>query len=344
MAGVRDVAEQAGVSIATVSRVLNGTAKVREPLRQRVLEVAEELGYTPSFAAQSLRTQRTRVIGLVLPSLSNPYFPLIIGNVNQIAQEFGYRVLISATDEFERDATTLIQSRMVDGLLVVAASQRARVGAAPDASVAEEHLLDWAIPAVAIDRAPLDPRVPLVTVDNSAGAILATEHLIGLGRRRIAHISGPLELSVSQTRLQGFQDALRAHDLEASAELVVEGDFGEESGYRCAWQLARLAGVPDAIFCANDMMAVGALRALREARLSVPRQVAVIGFDGLELARYVWPSLTTIAQPTGPIVRNGLEILTAQIDGEPTLDGRVVHLPGELVIRESTGLGHQEIS
>lgn len=331
MTSVREVAEHAGVSIATVSRVFNGTAVVSEPLRRRVHDAADALGYTPSFAARSLRTQRTEVVGLVMPSLENPFFPAIVSAVNAIAHEFGCRVLVSATEDLAADAAALAKSRMVDGLLVVGPLRER--GASDETGEAGS---EWGVPVVAVDRDPHVESVPLVMVDNESGAREVVAHLLGEGHTRIAHVSGPLAVDAAAQRQAGYRGALADAGIPARAEYQVAGDFGEHSGYVGAQQLLALPERPTAAFFANDLMAIGGLRALRESGVAVPEEIAVVGFDGLELAQYVTPPLTTVEQPVDAIARRGFRLLMDQVNGAPWLDGTRELLPGRLVIRSSS--------
>jgi DNA-binding LacI/PurR family transcriptional regulator len=326
------VARRAGVSRATVSRVVNGSTTVASAIRDAVNRAVDELGYVPNQAARSLVTQRTESIALILPETASRvfsddlFFPAVIRGVSQELEAADKQLVLmmagsaASHDRVERYA----MAGHVDGVMFASMH-----GADP----LPGKLARLGIPVVCSGRPmtpPPDP-VPYVDVDHLGGVASAIEHLIRLGRRRIATIAGPQDMVAGVDRLKGYRDALRAAGLAAHSEI---GDFTRESGIRAMNQL--LADDPnlDAVFAASDMMAHGALQALKAAGRSVPGDVAVIGFDGFEIGRYSEPPLTTIRQPAMEMGRTMARVMLALVNDEPDVPLAVV-LPTELVVRES---------
>lgn len=331
---MRQVAQRAGISTATVSRVLNGSTPVSELVQARVRQAVEELGYLPSAAAKSLRLRRSGMLGLVLPSLRNPFFPELIESVTTVAAASGYGILIAVSENPTDEVLRMVRSSTVDGIVVVGATS------GHDAMDTGKEIN---VPIVAFDRAPAQLPTTVYSVDNELGAAEVTRHLIAKGHRRIAHISGPLGLGVSEQRLAGFYLALAEAKVAGESELQIAGDFTEESGYLGALQLLALAQPPTAIFAANDMMAIGVLSALRESRNKSDRTVAVAGFDGLAISQYVSPRLTTYRQPISQLALLCIQQLLLAVDAKdpgllcgPQGEQITKRLPGELVIGESS--------
>ena len=331
---MRQVAEKAGTSTATVSRVLNGTSPVSEMVQVRVRQAVEELGYLPSSAAKSLRLRRSGMLGLVLPSLRNPFFPELIESVTTEAASRGYGILIAVSENPTDEVIRMVRSSTVDGIVLVGATS------GHDAMVAVNEIT---IPVVAFDRAPAEMPTTVYSVDNELGAAQITRHLISKGHKRIAHISGPLGLGVSEQRLSGFRLALAEAGLDDHPELRLAGDFTEESGYAAVIGLLGLAEPPTAIFAANDMMAIGVLSALRQIEGRPARAVAVAGFDGLTISRYVSPRLTTYRQPIEQLALLCIQRLLHAVDAKdpgllcgPNGEQIMKRLPGEMIIGESS--------
>lgn len=333
---VTDVARRAGVSIATVSRVVNGSSRINPDTMARVRRAIEESGYRPTPAARNLRQRRTRTIALVVPSITNPFFPELVASVHAEVHGRGYSLLLADTEEggTEAEAVRLINARMADGVLLV--------GSSADQKEAGDAVSDT--PIVAFDRASRTLPTTVVQSENARGAEEVVSHLVRLGHRDIAHIAGPRGFGVSEERRQGYLAALTARDRTGEPALVVAGDFSEDSGYQAARTLLASNRGFTAIFAANDMMAIGAMAALRERRVDVPGEVAVAGFDGIHLGRYVNPTLTTYVQPVRKIAQRGVEVLFEAIkrnqqDGDPPATGgqQAIRIPGELLVRESSG-------
>lgn len=320
------------MSIATVSRVLNGSAHpVREATRERVLAAARELDYQPSDPARSLVQRVTRTMGLVIPDITNPYYPELVRGVEDTARQRGYTVVLTNTDrEPERVAAAIrvLRQKRVDGLIFAGG------GTQPQAQLRELERVDT--PVVVIGRHQLP--FPSVRIDNRRAAHEAVAHLIGCGRRRIACLAGPAHLTSVRDRVRGYRDALQAAGLEPVPEWLRYGDFGPESGYREARALlqddTRSDARPDAIFALNDRMAIGVLAAVADLGLRAPEDVSVVGFDDVPMASYLRPSLTTVHVPAYEIGQAATRLLLASIGGEP--HPRVVRLEARLIVRHSS--------
>jgi LacI family transcriptional regulator len=327
-ATIKDVAIRARVSTASVSRVLNGTGAVTEPTRQRVLRAAQHLRYTPHEAARSLITRRTRTIGVLLSSIHGEYFSELIRGIDRAARLRRLHLLVCSSHGDADEAALALRAMngRVDGVLVMSPYLDAR---------SLDEALPATLPAVLLNTPEEAGRTPAFVIDDFGGAKAMVEHLRALGYRRIAHIAGPAGNYESAERLRGFQAAL-GRTLAAKAA-VLAGNFTEESGYLAGQQLAAATPRPDAVFAANDMMAIGCLFALREAGLRVPADMALAGFDDIPIARYISPPLTTVRAQITELGRQALDALAQAID-EPG-DGKFVRhtLGTQLVVRESCG-------
>jgi DNA-binding LacI/PurR family transcriptional regulator len=328
---IADVAERAGVSTATVSRVLAGLGRARPETRARVLEAARALDYRPSGIARSLRRQVTRTLGLIVTDIENPFFPELVRAVEDAARDADYAVLLcNAADDPEREAAylDLLVERRVDGVVIAASSLGGRH---------KEWLSEPRLPVVLVNAVD-DVGLPAVASDNRGGARRAVEHLLELGHRRIAHLTAPPRNVDAPDRLQGARDALAAAGLDPEDLVVVAGDAGVAGGERAMHDALHAAPELTAVFAYNDLMAIGAMRAIRAARRAVPRDVSVVGFDDIALAEYVDPPLTTISQQTAAMGRWAVDRLVAQLDRiEPPEEPRDRTMPVTLRVRESTG-------
>jgi LacI family transcriptional regulator len=322
-ANIRDVAQRAEVSVASVSRVLNGAGPVTEVTRKKVMEAVEALQYVPHSGARSLSTSRSQTVGVILPDLYGEFFSELIRGIDLAARERGYHLIVSSShDEAEAAAAAVRSMRgRVDGLILM--SPHAEVGQATAA-------VTGGLPVVRLNDGAAGAEGPSIVVDNRGGAVSAVEHLISLGRTRIAHVAGPTDNLEAEARLSGYLEAMAGAGLDAR---VIEGDFDMASGRRAGLDLARGGGV-DAVFAGNDMMALGVMLAFQDAGLRCPEDVAVVGFDDVPLASLVRPALTTLRIDIAEIGRSALVRLLAQVDGQQDA-GRQVVRP-ELVIRGST--------
>ena len=332
---LEEVARLAGVSRSTVSRVINDQPNVRPEVRERVWQVAREVGYQPHAAARSLVTSRTHVIGMVIPEavttlFTDPFFPLLLRGATEACNSHQYQLMLSlftASADRQDIYQRILRSGYLDGAIVASASL--------DDPLISDLLRDR-IPFVSVGRHPNKP-VHYVDADNVSGARMAVEHLIRLGHRRIATITGPLDMIAGQERLSGYRQALEARGIPVEEELIVEGDFTEASGTAGMQRLLPVS--PSAVFVASDMMAIGALRSLRQADRQVPQDIALVGFDDIPIASAIVPALTTVRQPIERMGSMAVEVLLSVLEdssGEEALAQRIV-LPTELVIRASCG-------
>jgi DNA-binding LacI/PurR family transcriptional regulator len=331
---VKDVARAAGVSTATVSRVLSGTDSripISDNTRRRVLAAVNDLGYRTNFFARSLRTRKSQTVGLVVADIRDPFFTEIIAGIERAATELGYFYLLSSAEDNpsrERLYMDIFRLKRVDGILIAGATEKLN-----DSAVA--NLVADGIPVVLVGREYPDRQVPSVTVDNALGSQLAMDHLIRLGHRRIAHLNGGSAKPDSLSRSQGYRRALAAAKIKPDPRLEVDGGVTMADGYRGMRQLLTLARRPTAVFCFDDRAALGALRAIREAGLSAPGNVSVVGFDDLDLCEYMVPPLTTVRQPRFDLGYEGMKLFT-QIDAGGRPEHPLVLTP-ELIVRASTG-------
>jgi LacI family transcriptional regulator len=324
---IRDVAQAAGVSVSTVSRVLNDKVDVAPDTYEKVQKVIRELGYTSSLAAKSLRSRRTNVIGLIMPDVEQPFPIEVMKGVNRAITEFDYDLIVYTNGDITKNSTVqreqhyvaLLNNSITDGVIVVT----------PAATT-----FHTASPVVAVDPHYESSDYPSVIGVNREGAMKAMEYLISLGHRRIGFIGGRPDLQSAIRRLQGYKDALAGANIPLDPELIQTGDFLMETGFTCAQKLLSLAQPPTAIFAANDQSALGAIQALREAGLRVPDDVSIVGFDNISEAAYANPGLTTVDQSIGEMGYIATQMLISLIQGEQ-LESNVHKMPTQLVIRES---------
>ena len=337
MPTIRDVAQRAGVSITTVSHVVNGTRPVSAIGMARVLEAIDELGYQPNAVARSLRMSETRMFGMIVPDNSNPYFAEVARSIEDAAFELGYSVILCNSDEDaakEQAYLDLLIEKRVDGIAFVATGRRAD-------GLDQVRLRN--MPVVIVDREIEGGTWASVLVHNSRGGREAVTHLLKLGHRRIGCISGPHGLGPSSERVRGYRDALRKAGIPADPRWLVEGDFHAEGGYRTMCELLERDDALTAVFACNDMMAVGALRAIHEQGRRVPQDIALVGFDDIALASYTQPALTTIAQPYRELGRRVAQLLAKGERGERAACERI-RLEPELVVRASCGGSNTQLS
>jgi LacI family transcriptional regulator len=329
---IKDVAKAARVSVASVSRALNGSSSVTEETRNLVLETARALRYVPHSGARSLSTSRTNTIGVVLPDLYGEFFSELIRGIDQSARRRGLHLLVSSShgDADEAGAAVRAMRGRVDGLIVMSPHV--------DAGFVAANLPDT-LPIVLLNTHDAGQHCSALTVDNYGGAAAMVQHLVEIGHRRIMMISGPANNFESGERLRGFRETLArlVPDLDPHEPAVLHGDFTEESGYRAGHQLQNLKRLPDAVFAANDMMAIGCLFALGEAGLQVPRDLALVGFDDIPTARFITPPLTTVRVRMTDMGSRALETLAFQIENPEGTRRSSQVLQTELVVRRSCG-------
>jgi LacI family transcriptional regulator len=312
MANMQEIARMAGVSLGTVSHVLNNTAKVREATRKRVLEAVHTAGYQPSQLARGLRRDKTNMIGMIIPDITNPFFPAVVRGAEDVAFSNGYRLILCNTDnDHSKEIIHLNELRtyLPAGLIVIPSNFSDLT------TQAESYRLAGA-GVVCIDRLPRNWSGDSVTSNNEAGAYNATRHLIQLGHTRLATITGPLHLTNATERLEGFKRAAKEAKLRLSPEYVQETTFDKQGGHAKTLILLRLIPRPTAIFAGNDMIALGALLAVREAGLRCPEEISIMGFDDLDLAETTNPSLSSVAQPGYQLGTTAAQILLDRRDGD----------------------------
>lgn len=330
-----DVAEKAGVSRATVSRVVNNYPHVSDTVRKRVLNVIDELGYNPNIPARSLASRRTGNIGFVMPNrlhafFTDPYFPRLIEGIVHSCNEYDYTfsLFIFQTPEMEeRLLPRITGGGLVDGIIVQSTGVDDKI---------LEKIARGRVPFVVAGRPLKLNGVSYVDVDNITGAYSAVAHLIRLGRKHIGTITGPLNTAVGSDRLEGYRRALLDRGFSFDETMIISGDFTQQSGYEAARNLLARNPEMDALFVASDTMAVGALQAIREAGKHVPKDISVVGYDDLPPALLADPQLTTIRQPVKRFGIQAMKILKDILDNGPTPPRQVI-MQTELVIRKSCG-------
>ncbi|MFW6190733.1 MAG: LacI family DNA-binding transcriptional regulator [Candidatus Bipolaricaulota bacterium] len=329
-----EVAEIAGVSRATVSRVVNNSQKVSGDTREKVVKAIEESGYQPHAVAQSLAKNETGIIGLVIPEsvsrlFSDPFFAPLIMTVTEECNERGYELMLSlltTPDQEEELYGDIVNNSFLDGLLFAST---------PLEDPLVDELLRDEIPFVSVGRNP-NEQVNYVDADNYGGARQATEYMLELGHEKIGTITGPLDQAAALDRLEGYKDALRDAGVGVESSLIYEGDFTEESGVRGVQEL--LGSLVSAIFVASDKMAIGALKALKKARKEIPEDVALVGFDDISASSAVEPPLTTISQPVEKMAETAVRILEAKMEQASGQEAEPIRevLDTKLIVRGST--------
>ncbi len=331
---IKDIARAAGVSHSTVSRALRNSPLLRRETRERIQRLAREMGYSPDTIARSLVTGRTHTVGVVITTIADPFVAEVVRGVEDCALPHGYSVILASSGgepERELAAVDMLRAKRVDALIVTSS----RIG-----SLYLDRLELQGVPVVLVNDHAVQggPYTFSVTVDNQGGGRLATEHLISRGHRRIAYVAAALGHSDSVERQAGYQQALRQAGIEVDPALVLRGDGRPEGGEAALVRLRALADPPTAVFCYNDMTAIGLLRAARHMAVRVPEDLAVVGFDDILYASYVCPSLTTVCQPKTELGERAMRMALALRDeAAPAPEEGQVVLPGQLVVRESSG-------
>ncbi len=336
---IQDVARTAGVSVSTVSRVLNGKEDVSSETIEKVKSVIQDLGYASSLAARGMRSHRTNVIGLIIPDVAAPYCYSILRGVNRVIASMDRDLLIYTSGraqkeniaEHERSYVALLNGGITDGAIVVT----------PTATNFTTHA-----PVVIIDPNNESPDFPAIFATNREGGLAAMSYLTGLGHRRIGFITGRMELVSSNQRLQGYKDGLLAAGIPLDEELIEVGDYSTERAMWCTLKLLSLPNRPTAIFAANDMSATGVYQAAKDAGLHIPKDLSVVGFDNLDFSSLMVPALTTVDQFVEDIGTIATQMVVKLVEGENlpanfpgtvdfTRDGNLFLIPTQLVIRDS---------
>ena len=331
---IKDIARAAGISHSTVSRALNDSPLVNAETKARIRRLADTLGYSPDAGARSLVMGRSHTIGVVVTTIADPFAAEVVEGIECTAYAHGYSLILAASnDNPEREiaAVEMLRSKRVDSIIVTSS----RVGA-----LHQERLHTTGVPVILLNSHSQRgmPNAYSVRVDDFHGGRLATEHLIRLGHRRIAHVAGLEGHSVSTDRLAGYQHALATACLDCDPACVVPGNGQFDGGRTALEALLALRERPTAVFCYNDMTAIGLLSAARQAGIAVPRDLAVVGFDNIPFAAHVCPALTTVAQPMFDLGKRAMDMALALMgcQGNTPCDVTDVVLPGQLIVRDST--------
>ncbi|GFP21639.1 LacI family transcriptional regulator [Candidatus Hakubella thermalkaliphila] len=329
---IKDVAQRARVSTATVSSVINSSAFVSEPLRRRVEQAIEELDYRPNGVARSLKKRRTRSVGLLISNILNPFYTALVRGIEDIAVEHAYNLILCNTDhdaDKERMYLGVLREKRVDGIIVTSPPIEGQLSA----------LQREGITVVLLDCRPerIGASVHVVVVDNAAGAFQGTEHLVRHGHRPIAFLGFPLQLFTGRERLKGYKQALEAYGMTADNELIVTRGLSVECAFEEMLRLLDRPSPPRAVFAANNSMTRGAVMAVRERGLRIPQDVALVGFDDFEWAPFVDPPITVVSQPTYELGSTAATMLIQRLESEEPLEPQVKVLPVKLVVRQSCG-------
>ncbi|THB84936.1 transcriptional regulator RbsR [Pantoea allii] len=326
---MKDVARLAGVSTSTVSHVINNNRFVSEGVREKVEQAIRHLNYAPSALARSLKINQTHTIGMLLTTSSNPFYAEVVRGVEESCYQRGYSLILCNTagdeERMNRSLETLMQKR-VDGLLIMCTESHL-----PSADILNRYP---SIPTVMMDWAPFEGRGDIIQDNALLGGELATQHLIDSGYTRIACIAGPQDKTPARMRLEGYRNAMTKSGLEILPGYVVNGDFEFQGGYNGMVELLALQTPPEAVFTSNDAMAVGVYHALYQAGMRVPQQMAVMGYDDIELARYLTPPLSTIHQPKDALGELAIDTLIHRLS-DPDASQQTLVLTPELVVRGS---------
>ena len=330
MASIKDVALRAQVSTTTVSHVVNHTRFVSDKVRAEVEAAIRELGYVPSAVARSLKSNTTKTIGMLIPNCSNPYFAEIVRSVEDHCFGAGYTLILCNTDDDPHRQGAYLQvlsEKRIDGMIIISTGE-------------DKDLLrllqGLPIPTVLLDREIEEVNCDLVETAHMQGGMMATEHLLGLGHRRIACLAGPADLNSSAQRIEGWRKALTDAGLATEmGDLLWHSDFSSQGGFTTMQSILASRPAPSAVFVCNDLMCIGALSAAHQAGVRVPQDLSLIGFDDIELAKFTSPTLTTIAQPKHRIGVAAVDMVLERIqDGR--VQARQVILQPELIVRNST--------
>jgi LacI family transcriptional regulator len=331
MPTMADVAARAGVSVATVSRALSGDPKrVSAPVLQRIVDAAEELDYIPNNLARNMRSGSSRILGLVISDIGNPFFTAVARGVEDVAQRHGYSLVLSNTDESpDREAASLgvMAAERAAGLIIATTNEN---------GTALRRFADMGMAIVAIDRHIVDLPTDSVVVDNESASNEAVTHLVRLGHRRIAIIGGPSDADTARERMRGYERALQDARIGLDPAITRHGDFRETAGLTMTRELLDLADPPSAIFAVNNLTTIGVLGALRERGVEVPADISVVGFDDIPTAELLDPPLTVVQQPTYRVGVRAADLLIRRLR-EPDAAVKEVVLSARLIVRGSTG-------
>ncbi len=329
MVTIQDVARKANVSITTVSRVINDKPDVSKETKERINKIIKEMGYKPNSVARGLVLRKTNTLGLLIPDISNPFFPEVARGIEDFAKNNGFSVIFCNTDNKkseEKKAINLLRSKQVDGIILSLSFKNKEE---------LEKLRKENFPVVQIDREIPDINYPIVKIDNIKSGYKATRYLIESGHTKIAHITGNTDTKTGQDRLEGYKKALEEFDIEINEKWILKGDYSKDSGYREIKRLLKQDEPPTAIFIANDLMAIGTYEALMEKNIKIPDELSIIGHDDIDIASIVNPKLTTLSQPKYKLGQLAAKILISRIEKQKFPENCKSILESELIIRNS---------
>ena len=330
---IKDIARRANVSFATVSRALNNKTGVRETTRRKVLQLAKQMSYTPNAIARGLVNKRTQTLGLILPDITNPFYPEVARGIEEGAAASGFSIFLCNTNwESNREAhyLRLLAEQRVDGIILAPIDNEVE---------ALEHRLTGTIPVVYVSNAPVGTQHGFVVIDNILGGFVATEHLIQAGYGRIGFVGSTEDSLTIEERLEGYRRALKKYGLPVEKKFIQLGEFKEEAGYKIIRSMIAGGDFPRAVFAENDLLALGVLHGVKASGLSVPEDVAIVGFDDIPVASYPEVQLTTMSQPTYEMGKKSVEILLDQIqafDQPPSARIQQICLEPRLIVRRSS--------
>jgi LacI family transcriptional regulator len=331
MSTLGDVAKRAGVSMMTVSRVINNSGYISQETRQRVEQAIADLGYVPNALARSLRFKQTKTLALILTDITNPFFTTVARGVEDAASEQGFSVMFCNTDESQADEAeylSVIVQKQVDGVLLVPAAS------APDSA---RFLRERNVPFVVLDRRIRGDEVDNVRGDSEQGAYDLTRHLLSLGHRRIGILSGPAVVTTAADRVAGYRRAMAEAGAPVDADMIFEGAYSLDSGYALAEQMLTLNPRLTALVAANNFIAIGALRAVRAAGLRVPQDISLVAFDDLPASIVIDPFFTVVSQPAYEMGQKATALLLERLAGSGPAGTQEIVLPTQLIVRESSG-------
>jgi len=325
---IRDIAEKAGVSINTVSRALNNKPDISEETRRKILKIAQELGYVKNATASSLRSKQTNIVGVIIADSANPFYAEVLKGIEAASRKYGYQIMLMNTEriyENEEKAIEVLLQRRVDGLLITPVQ---------DKSDDIRALIERKVPFVIVGRHFEELEVDEIHSDEVKGGFFATRHLIKRGRKNILVITGYLFKSAAYMRLEGYKKALKEYGIPFSEKMIIETDIDIESGYRAMREAIEKGLEFDAVFCYNDLLAFGVIKALKECGYRIPEDVAVVGYDDIVYSSFVCPSLTTVRIKKFEMGFEAFRMLLQRLKGRRKRRKRVI-LDVELVVRES---------
>ncbi len=329
---LHDIAKKLNLSASTVSRALNNHPDIKEETKMQVKKLAKKLEYSPNPIAQSLKNNKTKVIGVIVPEIEHDFFASAINGIEEVAYHAGYTIIVSQSNEsFERELinTNAMVNQRVAGV-VASISQNTKSGAH------FQNMIDKGIPLVFFDRAFDGLSASKVIIDDSKSAFNAVTYLVEKGYKKIAHFAGPKELEICKQRFNGYKDSLKKAGIFFNKNLVCYGGLHETDGYQAIDSLIKNGNIPDAIFAVNDPVAIGAFQRIKEAGIKIPDEIGIVGFSNNKITSLVDPPLTTVDQPAFEMGKTAAEILIEKIENKKKSAPKTIILDAKLIIRKST--------